>query len=153
VVIRRVGGSIACHVMIAKAVVESLCWKQTRTVMKYQLCLSLIDLPSECLIPNLDCIVWWKFVYGKIACLGEWFIIVFMTAFFGSCLLSGQTYPWRFGERLCLRVQGICRKIWLKWQCVEFVFGMCFFSSFGQGADYPDGLFVVFVGRSRQMPP
>jgi hypothetical protein len=32
-----------------------------------------------------------------------------------------------------------------KWQCAELVFGMCLFSSFGQGADYPDRLFVVFV--------
>lgn len=152
-VIRRVGGSIACHVVIAKAVVESLCWKQTRTVTKYQLCLCLIDIPSECWIPNLDCIVWWKFVCGKIDCSGEWFIVVFMTALFGSCLLSGQSYPWRLREWLCLRVQGICRKIWLKGQCVELVFEMCLFSSFGLGADYPDRRFVVFVWWSRQKPP
>jgi hypothetical protein len=92
VVIRRVGVSNACHVVISKAVVESLYWKQTRTVMKYQICLPLIDIPSECWIPNLDCIVWWKFVYGKIACLGELFSIVFITASYGRCLLFGQTY-------------------------------------------------------------
>jgi hypothetical protein len=50
--------------------------------------MSLIDILSDCWIPVLDCILWWKFVYGKIDCLGEGFIIVFMTAVFRSCLLS-----------------------------------------------------------------
>ena len=33
---------------------------------------------SEYWIPILVCVVWWKFVYGKNPCLGEWFIRVFL---------------------------------------------------------------------------
>jgi hypothetical protein len=125
VVIRRVGGNNACHVVTAKAVVESLCWKQTRTVMKYQLCLSLIDILSEFWIPNLDCIVWWRFVYDKIACLGEWFSIGFMTASFGGCLLFGQTYTWRFGgmtvSSCAENLQKNMAEVAMRWTCIRNV--------------------------------
>lgn len=113
--------------------------------MKYQLCLSLIDVPSECWIPNLDCIVWWKFVYGKIACLGEWFIIVFMTVSSEVVYYLGRRTRDVSGNDCVFAFRESAEKYWLKWQCVELVFGMCLFSTFGQGADYPDRLSVVFV--------